>query len=92
LEELRGYIESEIDRMVQEQIVGDVEWVQEETLISSLRDLALGYMIGLLRGLISMIGAAKTTEDYEEVERITHSIIKRRLPGIIKRIENELNR
>ena len=89
---MRGYIESEIDRMVQEEIVGDVEWVQEETPISSLRDLALGYMIGLLRGLISMIGAAKTTEDYEEVERIAHSIVKRRLPDIIKRIEKELNR
>lgn len=39
-----------------------------------------------------MIGAAKTTEDYEEVERIAHSIIKRRLPNVIKKIEEELNR
>ena len=77
--------------MVEEEIIGDVEWVQKETFISSLRDLALGYMIGLLRGLVSMIGAAKTTEDFEEVERIAHSIIKRRLPDIINRIEKELN-
>lgn len=36
LEEWRDYIESEIDRMLQEQIVGDVEWVQKETAMSRL--------------------------------------------------------
>jgi hypothetical protein len=91
LEEWRDYIESEIDRMLQEQIVGDVEWVQKEAVVSSLRDLALGYMIGLLRGLILGIGAARTTEDYEEVERKAQVIIKRRIPDIIKRIEEELD-
>lgn len=88
----RGYIESEIDRMVREEIVKDVKWVQEEIPISSLRDLALGYMIGLLRGVVVLSGARATDKEYKELDKTAHAIIKRRLPEIIEKIERELNR
>lgn len=91
-ERFRGYIESEIDRMVQEEIVEDVEWVQEEIPVSSLRDLALGYMIGLLRGVVVMVAAARTEVEYNEAEKTARAIIKRRLPEIIEKIERELHR
>ena len=92
MEELRGFIESEIDKIIQEKIIEDVEWVQKETSISSLKDLALGHMIGTLRGSILGIGASRTTEDYVEIQKKARAILKGKLPDIIQKIEEELEK
>lgn len=92
----RGFIESSLNEIFSdEKIVGDVEWVQEEMPISSLRDLALGYAIGVSKALGMTIAQVKphaSEKELKEAEEIVDGIIKRRLPEFIKKIERELGR
>ena len=86
-----------MDKMIKEEIVGDVGWVPEEIPISSLAELALGYTIGMLRAgawavvqLASPRGLSEAREEQEE--KVIRAMIKRRLPEIMKKINKELNR
>lgn len=95
-EKIRGFIESSLDEIFSdEKIVGDVEWIREEMSISSLRDLALGYAVGVSKALGMTIAQVKpfaSEKELKEAEETVDKIIKRRLPQIIKKIERELNR
>lgn len=92
-ERARGFIEKMIDDMVEKgDLVGVLGWIEEETPISSFRDLALGYMIGgvmaIAPALVFLWGERFTDEDKLEMREI----IRRRLPEFIQRIERELGR
>jgi len=96
-EKTRGFIESAMDKMMKEEIVGDVGWVPEEIPISSLAELALEYTIGIFRAaawavvqLVSPRSLSEATEEQEE--KVIRAMIKRRLPEIVKKINMELNR
>ena len=90
---MRGYIESRLDKYIKAEMVSDVEWVRQEIPVSSTRDLALGYAIGTLymtSATTAMIGS-KDSKLLDEDDEIIITMIKRRLPEIIERIERELN-
>ena len=97
-DETRGFIESLMDEMFTDEIVEDVKWVQEDIPISSLAEVALGYVIGYLRALAHYTIALRTKHlgkdkrRDERVEKEIWKIIKRRLPEIGERINKELNR
>lgn len=56
-ERARGFIEKMIDDMVEKgDLVGVLGWIEEETPISSFRDLALGYMIGGVMAIAPGVG------------------------------------
>jgi len=93
LDSTRGAIESALDKVFAEEIISYVQWVKREIPIKSLRDVALGYVIGTTRGLaVAFIVMAEqrpiTDEDKTDIE----TIIRRRLPEITKKIEIELSR
>ena len=97
--ETRGFIESLIDSILENEIVKNVKWVQEDVPISSLEEMALGYAIGYLRALaiytliLRIQPLSRLTKNREE--RLDHEvweIIKRRLPEISEKINKELNR
>jgi len=97
--ETRGFIESLIDNILENEIVKNVKWVQEDVPISSLGEMALGYAIGYLRALAvytlilriqPLSGLTKNRE--ERLDHEVWEIIKRRLPEISEKISKELNR
>ena len=91
-EATRGYIESVIDEIMEHELLSSVDWVADEIPISSLRDLLLGYAIGSLDaaliGIVSQRTRSKVSD--EDMEAIM-TILKRRLPEIIEKINIELN-
>lgn len=93
----RGFIESIMDETLQGEALVDIDWVEEEVPISSLRDLALGHVIGVL----DSIGWAAITffpphelsaAEKKEGQEIIRALVRRRLPEIIEKIERELHR
>jgi len=90
-EETRGYIESRLDQYLQTETVVDVEWVQNEIPISSLRDLALGHVIALMIAFAinSLMFRTQEKPSKEDLEAI-RMMVKRRLPELAENIEREL--
>lgn len=62
----RGFIESVIDDAVKAEIVQDVQWVRDEIPISSMRDLALGYFVGMAESFSSGVAILKNSERKED--------------------------
>jgi hypothetical protein len=98
-ENTRGVIEKELDELFgDEPIVEDIKWVEKEIPISSIKDLALGYAIGFMIAFsFSLIGAMErrrkiSEEEEKEEEEQVETMIRRRLPEIMKCIETELGR
>lgn len=91
---MRGYVESAIDDMIQKvEIVSGIEWVQGEIPISSLRDLALGYVIAMWETfIVSTILLRTEKKCSNEDMTIIRGIVRRRLPEIVEKIEKELHR
>ena len=102
----RGLIESLLDEALREEaeILPAIEWVREEIPIPSVRDFALGYTVGALKTLGEAIHALPPTIDLKdfswrtrtEKERkfdaIINTILRRRLPEILEKINRELGR
>lgn len=90
------FVESYLDEVFSDdKIAGDVEWVHEEVPISSLRDFALGYAVGVSKALGMTIAQVKhlgSEEEAKKAEVIVDGIIKRRLPEFVKKIERELGK
>ena len=93
LDSTRGAIESALDKIFGEQIVSYVQWVKGEVPLKSMRDLALGYVIGTAMGLaVGFIVIAEQRPIVDADRTDIETIIRRRLPEIIKKVEIELNR
>ena len=92
-EKMRGYIESTLDNFLQTEIVSDVEWIQNEIPISSLRDLALGHIVALLHTFASNTILFRTYQKpSKEDEDAIRIMVKRRLPDLVEKINRELGR
>lgn len=92
---MRGYIESFIDGFLEVvRISKRIEWVLEEIPISSVKDLMLGYTIGVLQATnesITMQHPKFNSEKILDYKKDIVGIIKRRIPEISDIIERELN-
>ena len=97
-EKTRGFIESMMDEGMStvEDAFAEVGWVRQEIPISSLRDLVIGYAIGVLRSGGVLMATIKpkhiSNKEYKEIEKKIDEIIRRRLPELIEKIERELHR
>ena len=96
-ERTRGYMEAVMDELLEdEKIVEEVTWVQEEIPVSSLRDLSIGYAIGALKAFgwsVNLVRPrGKKRASGKEIEKTIITLIKRRLPEILRIIERELHR
>lgn len=90
-EEVRGFIEKAMDKMMQYEFINTVKWVEQEVPIKSLKDLTLGYIIGgaiTLASTLSAIGEWRTMTDEDKIE--IYAMVKRRLPEIMEKITREL--
>jgi hypothetical protein len=93
LDSTRGAIESALDKIFGEEIVSYVQWVKGEVPLKSMRDVALGYVIGTAMGLaVGFIVVAEQRPIVDEDRTDIDTIIRRRLPEIIKKVEIELNK
>lgn len=93
LDSTRGAIENALDQIFAEEIVPYVQWVDGEVPIKSLRDVALGYVIGTAAGIaFGFIAIAEQRSITDDDRRDTETIIRRRLPEVLKRLETELNK
>lgn len=92
-EQTRALIESQIDGSMKEPIRPEIEWASKELSISSLRDFALGYLIGVTGVLAMSIAAArsKPEDKFEDTNKAIQEIVKRRLPEIVEKINRELS-
>ena len=96
----RGIIEAMFDDAMQEytDIVADIEWIQREIPVSSLRDLALGYFLGVLEtvgdaysSVPSIISMKIAWGEHHKDTKTIRRMLKRRLPEISDKINRELN-
>ena len=73
-------------------ITSTVNWVKEEMPIKSMREVAIGFMIGAIKLSVLAICSVDGTErkDSQELEETIKGIMKRRLPEIVKKIDSEL--
>ena len=81
------------DRGMEPNYTSSVEWIEQEMPISSLRDFILGYVISGFRALatgavMALTGQAVSDEDTD----VIRTMLKRRLPEIVEKIERELRR
>ncbi len=90
---MRAYIESRLDKVMRLEIVSDVEWVRQRVPVSSFKDLAVGYAIGMLRTLAIVLASTGTQKGLsEEDEEAIDRMITRRLGEIIEKISRDLHR
>lgn len=93
-EKTRGFIERSLDEVLAEGVIsGSVNWIQGEIPIKSLRDVALGYIIGSVERFANTVimlteKTEVTLEDQDEIR----GIMKRRIPEIMQKILSELGR
>lgn len=81
-----------MDELLEQEIISDVEWISQEIPNSSLKELAVGYMVGMLRSAGITVGATSTVGTYDEYDKMVWSMVKRKLPQIIKRVSEGLSR
>lgn len=92
-EENKQFIESVLDNMLKEDIISRLAWVVKAVPLSDLRDVALGFVIGVTferlerYGLISEIldGSKLVSEDYHNLM----VALSEKLPKIVEKVENE---
>jgi len=92
-EENKQFIESLLNNMLKEDIIDRLAWVVRAVPLSDLRDVALGYVIGVTferlerHGLISEIldGSKLVSEDYRNLM----AALDEKLPKIVEKVENE---
>jgi len=87
----RGYLESVVDEDLRCNLSKDILWIKDKIPIQSFRDLVLGYTIGMFNAISLTAIRQKsrqmpTAEDLELID----SILKRRLPEILEKINREL--
>ena len=91
----REFVERNIDRILQQEVSQLFEWIGRETTISSLRDMGIGFVVGVMQSLAEvscLVGRKKDfteSEENEEDEEI-RVMIRRRLPEIVEQIDLEL--
>lgn len=81
-----------MDELLEQEIFSDVEWISQEIPISSSKELAIGYMVGILRSVGITLSGTSKSGTYEEYDETVWSIIKRRLPEIVDKINKELQK
>ena len=89
----RGVIESSFDDFLKVDFSSNIQLLEDEVPIQSLRDLCLGYVTGglyvLAHTTIFVVEKrVPTNEDGNEI----NSILKRRLSEILRKINEDLNR
>lgn len=90
---IRGFIEVTLDVVEATEIVDSIKWVEQEVPIKSLKDLAIGYVVGSsLTGATTMVAVGEHRNVTDEDKHQIGEIIRRRLPAFIEKIERELNR
>lgn len=82
-----------MDDTIQGELSRDITWVHQEMPVSSIRDLILGHVIGMLysqaRITVTLQTRSKVTDEDDETIKI---MLKRRLPEIIQKINKSLGR
>lgn len=91
-EETRGYVETGIDILLDVEIVEATRWLTEEIPHTSLKDLAVGYVVGaaFFKGQSMALAMQGNITNEDKAQIVT--IVKRRLPEILQKIERELHR
>lgn len=93
IEENKQFIESLLDSMLKGNIINRLAWVIRAVPLSDLRDVAIGYVIGVAferlerRGLISEIldGSELVEEDYRNLM----AALNEKLPKIVEKVEKQ---
>jgi hypothetical protein len=92
-EEVKQFVEKFLNNMLETDILSSIDWVIQAVPLSDLRDVAIGYIIGVtferLRsyGEISEIldGSKLVSDDYRNVM----AVFREKLPKIIEKVEKE---
>ena len=91
-EKTRGFIEKGIDHIIQEEVFRYVEWIRHEIPISKLGEVMIGYLVGTIEAFAEACLVMAKIEVTEKEDEEIRTIIKRRLPEIVEKIERELGR
>ena len=89
----RGAIETAWDMYLKLEIIPEINWVEKEMPISTLKELMLGYVLGQMDVLaIEAIRLLTRQTSSKKDTDAVKSMLKRRLPEIVEKIEGELHR
>jgi hypothetical protein len=89
-EKVRSIIEREFDNLMKSNIVPSIRWFTQEVPHSSVRDIALGYVMGSIESYGRTVHELVMREPIERDE--LESIIRRRLAETREKINRELHR
>jgi hypothetical protein len=91
--ETKEYVEQFLDKMLKEDIVSRVAWVMNAVPLSDLRDVAVGYVIGITFGYLERYGLINEILDGSKLDsedyRNTMAVFKKTLPKIVEKVEKE---
>ncbi|UCC28165.1 MAG: hypothetical protein JSW29_01580 [Candidatus Bathyarchaeota archaeon] len=92
-EKTRCAIEEMLDSIIKSDKVDRIKWINREFPVRSMRDLVLGHLIGeLTTRTLFLLNLSEKRDFTDQDEKDTSSMIKRRLPELVEKIEKELNR
>jgi hypothetical protein len=100
-ESKRGFLKKSIDEMLadknfQQEVMDVIVLFEKELPIHSVKDLTIGFVIGVLYSFsASILGikeGIKPKAETKEAEEETLAMIKRRLPEIMESFEDQLNK
>jgi hypothetical protein len=92
-DEIKQFAEEFLEKLNEQELVKQVAWVIEAFPLSDLRDVAIGYVIGLTVDRFESIRAFQ--EIFDDRKRLSQdydvlmAVFKEKLPKIIEKIEKE---
>lgn len=89
-EQLRGLIEQTLDKYLNTELITAVEFLAKEYAVSSIKDLAIGFVSGAAKATAVTFALSEMKSFTDEEKAEINTIVKRRLPEFLKKIEREL--
>lgn len=89
----RHYIELSIENLfLKGDLANAIEWIRQETSISSFRDIVLGYMIGGATAVANtyiVLTEKRAISDKDKTE--VRELLRKKLPDFLERVQREMN-
>jgi len=90
----RKYVEGLLEKFLKMDVLDNIDWIRHANPLSDLRDVALGYVIGLILGKYECNCLLDEIRNGTELKvknvDIVMKVLNEKLPDIIDKIEKEL--
>ena len=90
-EEIKVKIENLLNDCTKQNLVRDLRWILHAIPLCDIRDVAIGYIVGIIMDKVPLLYVLEENDSPTEKEMIEIiEIIQQRLPNILDKIEKDL--